>query len=227
MRETTGESTQTASTGAAAPVEEAARPSPAGPPPQPRRRETAVTRRGHRRRLVVEYLVIGVVAVGLALLIQAFVIKPYRIPSVSMLDTLRIGDRVFVNRFLYHLRDVRRGDIVVFRAPGSGIVLIKRVVGLPGETIFLRDGAVYVNGRRLDEPYVRRVDGRPEPTEPFLTGSPWALAQPYTVPRNDYFMMGDNRTDSGDSREFGPVPRERIIGSAFFIYWPVNRIKIL
>lgn len=166
-------------------------------------------------------------AIGIALLVQAYLVKPYRIPSESMLDTLHPGDRVFVNRFIHHFRDVRRGEIVVFKAPGSGLVLIKRVVGLPGETITLRDGHVFVDGRQLQEPYVRRVAGEAEPTEPFPTGMAWALAAPYKVPQGSYFMMGDNRTDSGDSREFGPVSRDRVIGSAFFIYWPVNRIRIL
>jgi signal peptidase I len=208
--------------GAAPRTDDKAPPAPLAPRDAARRQKAA-----HRRRVIIEYVVIAAAAVGIALLVQAFLVKPYRIPSESMLDTLRPGDRVFVNRFIYHFRDVHRGDIVVFKAPGSGLVLIKRVIGLPGETIALRDGRVYVNGRALDEPYVRRVGGRAEPTEAFPTGTAWALAQPYTVPSGCFFMMGDNRTDSGDSREFGPVPHDRIIGEAFFIYWPLNRIRIL
>lgn len=187
----------------------------------------AAARAARRRRLLIEYLIIAVLAVGLALLVQAYVVKPYRIPSPSMETTLQPGDRVFVNRFIYHFRDVRRGDIVVFHAPGSGAVLIKRVVGLPGDTITLRAGRVLVNDHPLDEPYVRRLDGRVAATEPFPTGEPWSLAAPYTVPTDSYFMMGDNRENSGDSREFGPVPRDSIIGDAFFIYWPMKRISVL
>jgi signal peptidase I len=153
-----------------------------------------------------------------------------------MENTLMIGDRVFVNRFIYHFRSVHRGDVVVFREPASGpeagTVLIKRVIGLPGDTISLKGGFVYINGYRLSEPYVRRQqnpDGTqgPEPTDAFADGMPWALTRPYKVPPGDYFMMGDNRTDSGDSREFGPVPHGNIIGQAFLIYWPLNRIRIL
>jgi signal peptidase I len=189
-----------------------------------------------RRRLIIEYAIIIVVAVGLALLVQAYAVKPYRIPSGSMENTLMVGDRVFVNRFIYHFRSVHRGDIVVFREPGSGpdagTVLIKRVIGLPGDTITLKGDRVYINGRALSEPYVRlqqNPDGTygPEPTRAFPDGTPWALAGPYPVPAGNYFMMGDNRTDSGDSRQFGPLPRGDIIGQAFLIYWPLNRIRIL
>jgi signal peptidase I len=197
---------------------------------------TKAEKAARRRRLVIEYVIIIAVAVGLALLVQAYVVKPYRIPSGSMENTLMVGDRVFVNRFIYHFRSVHRGDIVVFREPGSGpdagTVLIKRVIGLPGDVISLQGGSVYVNGKRLSEPYVRQQrnpDGTfsPEPTIHFDGGMPFALAGPYRVPAGDYFMMGDNRTDSGDSRQFGPMPRSDIIGEAFLIYWPLNRLRIL
>jgi signal peptidase I len=95
---------------------------------------------------------------------------------------------------------------------------------MPGDTLTLRDGAVYVDGQRLSEPYVRHIDDRPEPTEPFDTGLPWALQQPYKVPVGSYFLMGDNRTDSKDSRDFGPVARGKLVGSAFARYWPPGRI---
>jgi len=202
-------------------------PTPGGETPAASKQPTRPRKGSRRRRIVLEYLIIAVAAVGIALLVQAFLVKPYRIPSESMLDTLRPGDRVFVNRFIYHFRDIRRGDIVVFEAPGSGLVLIKRVIGLPGETVTLKDGHVFIDGKQLGESYVRRLGAAAEPTEPFPTGTPWALAQPYTVPAGCYFMMGDNRTDSGDSREFGPVSRGRVIGTAFFVYWPLTRIGIL
>jgi signal peptidase I len=212
---------------------------PSSPRPEPPARQASPTKAqkaARRRRLVIEYAIIIAVAVGLALLVQAYVVKPYRIPSGSMENTLMIGDRVFVNRFIYHFRSVHRGDIVVFREPGNGpdagTVLIKRVIGLPGDTITLHSGSVYINGKRLSEPYVRpqrNANGTlgPEPTLAFSDGEPYALVSPYKVPAGDYFMMGDNRTDSGDSRQFGPMPRSDIIGEAFLIYWPLNRLRIL
>jgi signal peptidase I len=192
--------------------------------PSPVEQPTPVDRRARRRRLIIEYAVIAIVAVLVAVLVQAYVVKPYRIPSESMENTLMPGDRVFVNRFIYHFTSVDRGNIVVFKSPSDGTVLIKRVIGLPGNVISLKDGAVYIDGKKLDEPYVRTQAGAPEPSEPFDNGEPWDLQKPYTVPANNYFMMGDNRTNSGDSREFGPVSKNALIGEAFFIYWPLNRI---
>jgi signal peptidase I len=179
---------------------------------------------GSKGRTVLEYVVLAVVAVAVALLIQAFLVKPYRIPSESMEDTLLIGDRVLVDRISWHFSDPARGEIVVFHPPFSGPVLIKRIIGMPGDEISLRDGAVYVNGTALDEPYVREMGGKSVPTEPFDNGLPWSLQKPYKVPAGNYFVMGDNRIDSGDSREFGPVPRGQLVGNAFARYWPPARI---
>jgi signal peptidase I len=183
--------------------------------------------------VLVEYGVILVVALAVAFLLQAFVVKPYRIPSPSMVPTLDPGDRVLVARFLYHFTSPAHGDIAVFRYPrDTHVVFIKRVIGLPGDTLSLRDGNVYVNGVRLNEPYVAKVNGRPSPTDPAppIAGStitePWSLNQPYKVPPGTYFMMGDNRLDSDDSRVWGPVPARDLIGKAFFIYWPLRRIGL-
>ena len=184
-------------------------------------------------RVFAEYGAILVVAIAVALLVQAFVVKPYRIPSPSMVPTLDPGDRVLVARFLYHFATPARGDIVVFRYPlDTHIVFIKRVIGRPGDTLSLRDGYVYVNGIRQNEPYVAKVDGKPSPTTPAPSiadstlSEPWSLNQPYTVPAGTYFMMGDNRLDSDDSRVWGPVPARDLIGRAFLIYWPVTRIGL-
>ena len=184
-------------------------------------------------RVFAEYGVILVVAIAVALLAQAFVVKPYRIPSPSMVPTLDPGDRVLVARFLYHFTTPARGDIVVFKYPlDTHIVFIKRVIGRPGDTLSLRDGYVYVNGIRQNEPYVAKVDGKPSPTNPAPSiadstlSEPWSLNQPYTVPAGTYFMMGDNRLDSDDSRVWGPVPARDLIGRAFLIYWPVTRIGL-
>ena len=177
-------------------------------------------------RTLVEYALLAVVAVAVALLIQAFLVKPYRIPSESMENTLLIGDRVLVDRISWRFTEPQRGEITVFHPPAplsGGPVLIKRIIGMPGDVISLRDGYVYINGVKLIEPYVRTIGGRQEPTDPFTNGLAWSLQQPYHVPAGSYFMMGDNRTDSGDSREFGPVPRGQLVGHAFWRYWPPGR----
>jgi signal peptidase I len=175
-------------------------------------------------RTILEYIVLAVVAIAVALLIQAFLVKPYRIPSESMENTLLIGDRVLVDRISWRFSDPSRQDIVVFHPPFAGPVLIKRIIGMPGDEIALKDGSVYVNGKKLNEPYVRKVGGKPVPSQPFDNGLPWSLQQPYKVPAGNYFVMGDNRIDSGDSREFGPVARAQLVGKAFARYWPPDRI---
>jgi signal peptidase I len=182
----------------------------------------------------LEYAAIVVVAVLVALAIQAWLLKPYRIPSGSMLDTLRPGDRVLVNRAVYHLRDPQRGDVIVFRYPQDpDVVFIKRVVGAPGDLLEVRDGHLYVNGRGVAEPYVHRTKGRADPTvaQAAIAGStmhdPWSLAEPYRVPAGNYFVMGDNRTDSDDSRDWGTVPRTAIVGEGLATYWPLSRLRAL
>jgi signal peptidase I len=181
-------------------------------------------KKGSTSRTIIEYVVLAVVAIAVALLIQAFLVKPYRIPSESMENTLLIGDRVLVDRVSWRFSEPARQNIVVFHSPLAGPVLIKRIIGMPGDEISLKDGAVYINGKKLDEPYVRQLKGRPVPSDPFDNGLPWSLQTPYKVPAGSYFMMGDNRIDSGDSREFGPVPRSQLVGKAFARYWPPNRI---
>lgn len=182
-----------------------------------------VTPTSHTRTLA-EYAVLAVVAIAVALLVQAFLVKPYRIPSESMQNTLLVGDRVLVDRVSWRFSEPRRGDIVVFHPPMDGPVLIKRIVGMPGDELSVSDGALSINGVLQEEPYVRRTESGPEPTEAFANGLPWGLESAYTVPAGSYFMMGDNRTNSGDSREFGPVARSQLVGQAFGRYWPVARV---
>jgi signal peptidase I len=191
---------------------------------------------------LIELVVIVALAVGLALAIQAFLIKPYKIPSGSMEPTLDVGQRVLVNRVIYDFEDPQIGDIVVFHPPAgaeraggvqcgvdkslrepcpkptaeeSGETFIKRIVAGPGDTVAIKNGHPVVNGvEKTDEPY----------TEPCQSCN---LPQAITVPPGHYFMMGDNRGASDDSREWGPVPEEWIIGEAFFTYWPPDRIGFL
>lgn len=187
-----------------------------------------------KRGKVLEYGGVIVVAIVLALLIQAFLVKPFRIPTASMVDTLRPGDRVLVDRAVFHWRHPRRGDIVVFEYPRNrDIMFIKRVIGLPGDTLETRAGRLYVNGRLLEEPYVHQTDGERDPTNASgpVAGTtmrePWSLADPYTVGKDEYFVMGDDRTRSDDSRAWGPVPAADIIGAAFLTYWPPSRLGTL
>ena len=183
------------------------------------------------RRIIFDYGLTLVIGIALAFAVQASVVKPYRIPSDSMANTLVPYQRVLVDRLIYRFRPVHRGDIIVFRCAALGnAVLIKRVVGLPGDLLALHNGQLYVNGVQACNSFVDRLDGVVEPTQPASSlttndpSTPWSLAQPYRVPAGRYFVMGDNRTDSDDSRYWGTVPRSAIIGQAFFTYWPLGRI---
>jgi signal peptidase I len=185
-----------------------------------------------RRSTLIDYLVIAGIAIVLALVLQAFVVKPFRIPSPSMVPTLEPRDRVLVNRFIFHFHQPQGGDIIVFRYPRDPkLVFIKRVIGTPGDVVSLDDGKVVVNGQVLDEPYLATQGGQPVPTVPLLPAGaadqPWSLNEPYTVPADSYFVMGDNRLESEDSRFWGPVPKGNLIGDAFLVYWPPQRIKTL
>jgi signal peptidase I len=197
-------------------------------------------------RSALELVAIVAIALGLALGIQAFLIKPYEIPSGSMEPTLQIGQRVLVDRIGTHFSSPKIGDILVFHPPAnetcanpnegenangqqfgracdvahttpSSVTYIKRVVGLPGDTIFIRNGQVFRNGVPEPDSFTVPCDGASECN--FRT--------PITVPAGDYYMMGDNRPDSLDSRFWGPVPKAWIIGKAFFTYWPPDRIGFL
>jgi signal peptidase I len=196
------------------------------------------------RGAVIELVVIVGLAVGLALLIQAFVVKPYQIPSPSMEPTLDVGQRVLVDRVSYHFDDPSIGDIVVFHPPQGAVGgspecgvphrppgeacpqpvdeeadtnFIKRVVAGPGDRLSIKDGHPVVNGVMAKEPF----------TMPCHDGGSCDFPKTITIPPNDYFMMGDNRLHSDDSRFWGPVPRDWIIGEAFFTYWPPDRLGLL
>jgi signal peptidase I len=180
--------------------------------------------------VIAELAVVVVLALGLTWLVQQYVVKSYRIPSGSMRPTVDEGDRVLAARFTSWFGEPGRGDVIVFHPPGSGdvpvdgartqakVTFIKRVVGLPGETIQAVGGQVLicraprVACRALKEPYARTY------TDDF---------GPITVPRNAYFMLGDNRLSSEDSRVWGPLPTRNVIGTAFVRYWTPNRFGIL
>ena len=181
-------------------------------------------------RTLFDYGLMVLVALAVAFAVQAYVVKPYKIPTASMANTLVPHQRVLVDRLIYHFRGVHRGDIIVFHCAALGNeVLIKRIVGLPGDLLALRDGRLYVNGAQASDAFVDKFAGVAEPTQPAPSstnapGAPWSLARPYRVPVGHYFVMGDNRTDSDDSRYWGTVPKGAIIGQAFFTYWPLGRV---
>jgi len=192
---------------------------------------------------LLELVMIVAVALGLALGIQAFLVKPYRIPSESMVPALEVGQRVLVNRIGSRFSDPSVGDVVVFHPPagadagnicGSGpppedqvcarpteeeadVNFIKRVVAGPGDRLAIEDGHVILNGERQEEGFIRDCGG----------GQDCNFPREITVPADHYFMMGDNRGASDDSRFWGPVPRDWIIGGAFATYWPPDRIGLL
>ncbi len=181
-------------------------------------------------RGLLEWIAVAVGALAVALLIKAFLLQAFFIPSGSMLETLQINDRVLVNKLSYRLHDVNRGDVVVFVKPplASGEIndLIKRVVALPGETLTLVDGVVYIDGVKLDEPYTL---GKPSvPERDIIPGCDNAPAPDRcTVPPGFVFVMGDNRTGSSDSRTFGPIEESSIVGRAFLKVWPISDISFL
>jgi signal peptidase I len=196
---------------------------------------------------LVELAVIIVTALALALGIQAFIVKPYKIPSGSMEPTLTINQRILVDRIGSDFSSPHIGEIMVFHPPknydvcadpnqgagGTGadagmacdvaqktpssVTFVKRVVGLPGDQLKIINGDVYRNGKKEDAPYIIACDGAESCNFP----------ETITVPKGDYYMMGDNRPDSEDSRFWGPVPKAWLIGEAFFTYWPPDRIGFL
>jgi len=181
-------------------------------------------------KTLIEWVLLIGAAILIALVVKAFLFQAFYIPSDSMVPTLKTDDRVIVNKLSYKLHKVHRGDIVVFKTPkgpdGKPIDptikdLIKRVIALPGETVTAQDGKVYVNGNPLDENYLpagtvtdcSHFNGDCFPNGP--------------LPADEYWVMGDNRQGSRDSRYFGPISKKEIVGRAFVRVWPLNRLGLL
>jgi signal peptidase I len=192
-------------------LSEAARPINVETEPEEREKASGV-------RNIVEWVVIAGGALLVAFIIKTFLLQAFYIPSLSMAPTLQINDRVLVNKLSYDLHDVNRGDLVVFESPpneGSETKdLIKRVIGLPGETVESRDGHILIDGQQLEEPYLDR-------------GVTTGALDKITVPPDHLWVMGDNRANSRDSRFFGPIPESLVIGRAFVRVWPITEIGLL
>jgi signal peptidase I len=204
----------------------------------------AARRKAHRRRNTIEWVVVLVGALVIAIVIKTFLFQAFYIPSDSMEPTLKVGDRVLVNKLSYRLHDVHDGDIVVFDRPSTGGQtvegctgeqvtvppsasfsgeqvhdLIKRVIATEGETVEQRNGQIYVNGQLLNEPYVHKTNDVTDKTPAFRFS-----AQCIKVPPGKVFVLGDNRQDSNASNMFGPIPESSIVGRAFVRVWPPGSI---
>lgn len=169
-------------------------------------------------RNVLEWVVIIAGALVVAVVVKTFLLQAFYIPSLSMSPTLEIDDRVLVNKVSYDMHDIRRGDVVVFESPSRDAEikdLIKRVIGLPGETIETRDGRVFVNGIGLKEPYLQPDTAPGKPVERQV------------IPPGHIFVMGDFRSNSRDSRDIGPIRESLVVGRAFVKVWPVTDLGLL
>jgi len=160
------------------------------------------------RDLSISLLIAGVVIV--------FLYQPVKVEGTSMMPRLVDQERIFINKFVYQLEPITRGDVVVFRYPfDQAKSYIKRVIGLPGETVRLVSGEVFINGRKLQEPYI---------VEEYRDRQSHA---PIVIPPDQYYVLGDHRNSSNDSRVWGPVPKQYVYGKAVFVYWPVDRLGFL
>ena len=171
---------------------------------------------------IVRMVAVVAAAVGLSWLITTFIVHPYEVPSGSMETTIMTGDKVFSEKVSYYFRDIEPGDIVTFddkEIPGR--VLLKRCIAVGGQTIELIDGKVVVDGVALDEPYTHGL-----PSDPFARTLA-DITYPYTVPEGEIWVMGDNRTNSQDSRYFGAIETSSVTGRVCLVYWPFNNFSVL
>ncbi len=173
------------------------------------------------------------IAVILALIIRAFIIQAFKIPSGSMIPTFNVGDRIFVSKFIYGakipftslslpaVRRPQRGDIIVFRSPETPKKdFVKRLIAMDGETVQIKDGSIFIDGRVVEEPSIRSVYY-------YNAGDYGSEGQTIKVPKDSYYALGDNSASSRDSRYWGFVPKKNLIGKVVFIYWPLYRMKVI
>ncbi|MFH1245892.1 MAG: signal peptidase I [Candidatus Omnitrophota bacterium] len=175
---------------------------------------------GKVKRVIREYAESLLIAAVLALVIRTFIITPFKIPTGSMEPTLIPGDKIFVNRFIYRFQKPQRGDVVVFRYPEDPRRdFIKRLAAQDGETIEIADGKIKIDGEVIHEPEMF------EKNYYYNEGSYGTVGARIEVPKNYYFVLGDNSGSSRDSRYWGFVPQKFLLGKAFVIWWPLNRIR--
>jgi len=174
-----------------------------------------------RKSAIREWIETLVIAFILAMLVRAFIMAAFKIPTGSMIPTLLVGDKIFVNKFIYRFHEPKRGDIIVFKSPEDPKKdFVKRLVALGGETVEIRNGKIYINSKQITDPRILKIY--------YVNRSPYGEEGKTTkVPRDGYFALGDNSTNSRDSREWGFVPKKNLVGKAFLIWWPLNRIRIL
>ncbi len=189
--------------------------------------ESAPPQRSRALGCLLELVETLVVTLILFWVIQSFVAQPFQVKQVSMRDTIEDGQYVLVDRLTPRVDGYHRGDIIVFSPPidvqegPKTVPFIKRIIGVAGDTVSLVDGKVKVNGSEIREPYLFKVDGTPQPTLPETDQDTW------TVPPGELFVMGDHRAISSDSRQFGPIAVDSVIGRAWLRYWPLNDLSIL
>ena len=181
-----------------------------------------------RMRSAIEWTAVIIGALLVAVLIKSFMFQAFYIPSPSMRPTLEVGDRILVNKLSYNLNDLTRGDLIVFQKPenarGDVEDLVKRVIALPGETLEIREGTLYIDSQRLDEPYLFQPQSSVWSGVPPIGCAEPIVANQCKIPEGTVFVMGDNRTNSTDSRVFGPIDQDLIVGRAFLRVYPFTDI---
>ncbi len=175
----------------------------------------------NKKQKVKREIISWIWVIAAVIIIRVFFVQAFKIPSTSMVPTLKVGDHLLANKIIYKIRSPERGDVVIFKYPKNpSIDFVKRLIGLPGETVFINNGHVYINGIKLKGPdsITKRY---------YYSIGTYGVDAPFLVPKDSYFMLGDNSFVSKDSRFFGVVPKKDIIGEAWFIYWPPWRMGII
>lgn len=175
----------------------------------------------NKKQKIKKEIISWIWVIAAVIILRVFFIQAFKIPSTSMVPTLKVGDRLLANKIIYKIRKPERGEVIIFRYPkNTSIDFVKRLIGLPGETVFINNGHVYINGVKLKKPLsiTKRY---------YYSMGKYGVDKPFLVPKNSYFVLGDNSFVSKDSRFFGVVPQKDLIGKAWFIYWPPWRMGVI